>query len=168
MDGSRFQEVIRNLHLVRDGSDDVGADVPFVVESLEAAPDARPFVLDELRFRGAGVVVGGVHGGVGVDPLLHFYGAGAVVELVGYVCGLGGYVADLADEGDLFFGVVVSVAVYGDVGMLRRGGGSAWERGHAWVISTSSILNSASGCGCWASRTCFMVTGRRVSLPYVP
>lgn len=34
-----------------------------------------------------------------VDPLLDFDLAGAVVDLVGYVCGLGADVADLADEG---------------------------------------------------------------------
>lgn len=36
------------------------------------------------------------------------------------------------------------------------------------MISTSSILKSASGCGWVASRTCLIVTGLRVSLPYVP
>lgn len=100
MDVRRFEKVVGDLHFVGDGSYDVGADVASVVESLQAAPDAGPFVLGELGFGGGGVG-GGVHGGVGVDPLFHFDGAGAVVEFVGYVCGLGGYVADLADEGDL-------------------------------------------------------------------
>ena len=40
-------------------------------------------------------------GRVAVDPLLYFDEAGAVVEFVGYVCGLGGDGADLADKGDL-------------------------------------------------------------------
>ena len=78
----------------------MGSDVAFIVESLQAAPDTGPFVLDELWFRWGGVR-GGVHSSIGVDPLFHFYGAGAVVEFVGYVCCLRGYVADLADERDL-------------------------------------------------------------------
>lgn len=72
----------------------------FIVESLQAAPDAGPIVLDKLWFRDSGVR-SGVHGSIGIDPLLHFYRAGAVVEFVGNICCLGGYVADLADEGDL-------------------------------------------------------------------
>ena len=69
----------------------------FVVEGLQPAPDTCPFVLDEFGLRDCGVGHG-VHGSVGVDPLFDFYCAGAVVEFVGYVCGLGGDVADLADE----------------------------------------------------------------------
>ena len=78
----------------------MGSDVAFVVESLQPAPDTGPFVLDEFWFRDGGIR-GGVHGSIGVDPLFHFYRAGAVVNLVRYVCCLRGYVADLADEGDL-------------------------------------------------------------------
>ncbi len=33
--------------------------------------------------------------------MLDFYGASAIVDFVGYICCLGGDVADLADEGDL-------------------------------------------------------------------
>ena len=78
----------------------MGSDVAFIVESLQAAPDTGPFVLDELWFRRSRVG-GGVHCSVGVDPLFHFYRTGAVIEFVGNVCSLRGYVAYLADEGDL-------------------------------------------------------------------
>ena len=78
----------------------MGSHVAFIVESLQPAPDTCPFVIDEFWLCDCGVGHG-VHGSIGVDPLFHLYCAGAVVEFVGYVCGLGGYVADLADERDL-------------------------------------------------------------------
>lgn len=98
-----LEQVVRDFHFVRNGADDVGADVAFVVKGLEAAPDAGVFVLDQFWFLRVGGVVGG---GVDVDPLFYFDGAGAVVEFVGNVGGLGGDVADLADEGDLCGGGV--------------------------------------------------------------
>ena len=149
-----FEEVLGDLHFVGDGADDVGADVAFVVEGLEAAPDVGVVVFGEFGFWG----IGGIGGrGVDVDPLFDFDGAGAVVEFVGDVGGLGGDVADLADEGDLVR--VVLVGWFLGVGV---GGGTC-----TCIISTSSILNSPSSCGWRASRICFMVTGLRVSLPYV-
>lgn len=142
-----------DFHFIGDGADDVGADVALVVEGLEAAPDAGVVVFDEFGFLGIGGIVGG---GVDVDPLFYFDGAGAVVELVGDVGGLGGDVADLADEGDL------------DEVVVKETPGESGGRGeNTCIISTSSMLNSPSSCGWRASRTCFIVTGRRVSLPYV-
>lgn len=79
----------------------MGSNMTLVVESLQPAPDTGPFVLEEFGFRGVGGFDVHRGRGVGVNPLFHFYGAGAVVEFVRYVGGLGGYVADLADEGDL-------------------------------------------------------------------
>lgn len=70
--------MVCDFHFVGDGSYDVGADVASVVECFQAAPDAGPFVLEEFWFGGGGGR-GGVHGGVGVDPLFHFDRAGAVV-----------------------------------------------------------------------------------------
>jgi len=148
-----FEKVVCDFHFIGDRANDVGADVALVVEGLEAAPDAGVVVFNEFWFLVFGGVVGG---GVDVDPLFYFDSAGAVVEFVGDVGGLGGDVADLADEGNLY-GVVISE-------MLGEGGG----RGeNTCIISTSSMLNSPSSCGWRASRTCFIVTGRRVSLPYV-
>ena len=93
-----FEEVVGYFHLVYYRPDNVGTDMAFVIESLQPAPDACVFVLGKLRF----LRVGGVRGGgVDVDPLFHLDGAGAVVEFVGDVGGLGADVADLADEGDL-------------------------------------------------------------------
>ncbi len=148
-----FEKVVCDFHFIGDRANDVGADVALVVEGLEAAPDAGVVVFNEFWFLVFGGVVGG---GVDVDPLFYFDSAGAVVEFVGDVGGLGGDVADLADEGNLY-GVVISE-------MLGEDGG----RGeNTCIISTSSMLNSPSSCGWRASRTCFIVTGRRVSLPYV-
>lgn len=87
---------MRDFHFVEDRANHVCADVAFIVECFEATPDAGVFVFDESGF------LGGVGGGVGVDPFFDFDGAGAVVEAVGHVGGLGGDVADLADEGDLY------------------------------------------------------------------
>lgn len=50
MDVRCFEKVVCNLHFISDGSYYVGADVASVVESLQAAPDTGPFVLDELWF----------------------------------------------------------------------------------------------------------------------
>lgn len=101
-----FEQVVLDLVFVGDGADDVRADVPFVVEGFEAAPDAGVVVFGESGLAGGVGGQGGVEGvgGVGVDPLFDFDGAGAVVEFVGYVCGLRGYVANLADECHLLFG----------------------------------------------------------------
>jgi hypothetical protein len=76
-------------------------NVPLVSKRLDRAKDARIPVQLEL-----GLAIGGrfavvcVHviGGGGVDPFLDFDFAGAVVDLVGYVCALAADVADLADE----------------------------------------------------------------------
>ena len=90
----RFEQMVLDLIVVCQRTDDVGADVAFVVEGLEAAPDAGVGVFDEARFGGVGAV-GGVHAGrevaagLGVDPEFDLHCAGAVVEFVGYVCGLG-------------------------------------------------------------------------------
>lgn len=103
----RFEQVVRDFHLVGDRADDVGADVAAVVESFEPAPYARPLVLGQFRFGAedaSGVV--GAGAAVCVNPLFHFNGAGAVVEFVGYIGGLSGDVADLTDKSELVFQVV--------------------------------------------------------------
>ena len=70
-----FEEVVGDFHFIDDGADDVGADVAFVVEGFEAAPNAGVLVLDEFGFLG----IGGIRGGVDVNPLFYFNCAGAVV-----------------------------------------------------------------------------------------
>lgn len=82
----------------------MGTDVAAVVEGFEPAPDARPLVFDQFWFStdGAARVVEAC-AVAGVDPLFHFNRAGAVIQLVGYVGGLGGDVADLTDKCDLIF-----------------------------------------------------------------
>ena len=74
--------------------DEVSPQMAFLVEGLEPAPGAHVAVLHDGRF------VRCV--GVRVDPDFDFDDARAVVEAVGYVCGLLADVADLADDGDLF------------------------------------------------------------------
>lgn len=91
-----------DLHLIRDRPDDMRADMSPVVESFQSAPHPRPFILHEPGIVLAACPAAEIHGrGLGIDPLLYFDRAGAVVEFVGDVGGLGGDVADLADEGDL-------------------------------------------------------------------
>ncbi len=75
------------------------AHMSSIVEGLQPAPNPRPFILHE-----SGVVLAIASLKVhircfGIDPLLDFDGAGAVVKFVCDVGGLGGDVADLADEG---------------------------------------------------------------------
>ena len=81
------------------------AYVAAVVERLQPAPDAGPLVFHQFGLPGGfivdvGVGVGGAF--FGVDPLLNFNRARAVIEPVSVVGGLFGDVADLADEGNLF------------------------------------------------------------------
>ena len=98
-----FKEVVRNFHFVGDGPHEVGAHVAAVVKSFHAAPDASPIALGELGFGFYGfIVVVEASGGVDVGPDLDFHGGRAIVEFVGCICGLGGYVTDLADKGYLF------------------------------------------------------------------
>lgn len=99
--GCGFEEVVVDFVFVVDGSDDVGADVAFFIECLQAAPDACPFSDFQFPFSGDRVTQFVVLWRVGIDPLFYFYGSCAVVEFVGHVCSLGGDVADLADEGYL-------------------------------------------------------------------
>ena len=73
-----FEQVMGDFHFVGDGADDVGADVAFVVEGFEAAPDAGVFVFDEFRLLRVVVRTRGVD----VDPVFDFDSAGAVVEFV--------------------------------------------------------------------------------------
>ncbi len=133
-------------------------NVSSVVECFQTSPDTSPFVDYKFRFRGRRGV-GHFACSVGVNPLLDFNGAGAVVEFVGYVRGLRGDVADLADEGELYIFMISSPNSSSPKLVTGK---------LACVTSTSSILASASGCGMLASRICLMVTGRKVSLPYVP
>jgi hypothetical protein len=79
---------------VGDGADNVGANMALVVKGLEAAVDSNVGVLLQERF-------GNIGRCVAVNPLLYFNEASAIVKFVGYVRGLGGDGADLADEGDL-------------------------------------------------------------------
>lgn len=97
---SGFQEVIGDFHLVREWADDVGANVAFVVEGLQLSPDTSPFILDKLGLCRTAVDVHRVLR-VCIDPLFHFYCAGAIVEFVGDVSRLGGDVPDLTHEGYL-------------------------------------------------------------------
>lgn len=46
--------MVLDLVFVGDGPDDVRADVAFVVEGFEAAPDAGVFVLGQFGLRGGG------------------------------------------------------------------------------------------------------------------
>ena len=101
-----LEQMMGDLHLIRDRPDDMRADMSPVIESFQPSPHPRPFIFHEP----GGIVLAAaspapraeIHGrGLGIDPLFDFDGAGAVVEFVGDVGGLGGDVADLADEGDL-------------------------------------------------------------------
>lgn len=101
-----LEQMMGDLHLIRDRPDDMRADMSPVIESFQPSPHPRPFILHEP----GGIVLAAacpappaeIHGrGLGIDPLFDFDGAGAVVEFVGDVGGLGGDVADLANEGDL-------------------------------------------------------------------
>lgn len=70
------------------------ADVSLAIEGFGTAPDA-----DVVAFFGLGFLE--TVFGFGIDPLFYVDVASAVVECVGYVCGLRVYAVDLADECDL-------------------------------------------------------------------
>ena len=84
--------------------------MPFIRECLQTSPSSYIAVLED------GCFVAGV--GFGIDPDFYFEDAGAVVEAVGYVCGLLRDVADLAYDCDLRYGRVVDL----EVGVVGRFG----------------------------------------------
>jgi energy-converting hydrogenase Eha subunit C len=88
--------VVGNLVHVFDGSDDCRSDRSSVVEALQLTPCSAVSTFDEFRFGGVGLFLG-----VGIDPLLDFYTASAVIEPVCSIGSLVGYVAYLADKCEL-------------------------------------------------------------------
>lgn len=68
-----------------------------LAESLKLAPNASVCILNQTALASVIILVlGSLH----VDPHLDLDGAGAVVELVGNICGLLADVTDLANERD--------------------------------------------------------------------
>ena len=96
MHSRRLKQMVVDLVAVCHRTDQVRGDVALAVEGLQTAPDAQV-----LPFFRLGLCVCLV--GICVYPLLYFDYAGAVVDFVGCVCGLGGDGVDLADEGYLGF-----------------------------------------------------------------
>ena len=96
MHSRRLKQMVVDLVAVCHRTDQVRGDVALAVEGLQTAEDAQV-----LSFFWLGFCV--CLFGVGVYPLLYFDYAGAVVDFVGCVCGLGGDGVDLADEGYLGF-----------------------------------------------------------------
>lgn len=99
---SRLEQVVCDFHLIGDGTDDVRTYVAPVVERFQLSPDPSPIVF--YQFWSGGNSISGIvnrRALIGVNPLFYFNGASAIVELVGYVCSLGRYIADLANEGHL-------------------------------------------------------------------
>lgn len=111
MHGQALELVVVDLVEVIDGAHKVGANVSLLVEGLEATPYAHVLV---QRIFGFGILLL-----VGVDPFLDVDCAGAVVETVRDVGGLGVYGANLADDGDLGDGVVVDGEVGAGVGFFE-------------------------------------------------
>lgn len=116
MDCGRIQQVVVNLIVVRDRSDDMCANVFLIVEGLQLAPHSAIRVFDEFRFRVIAVahLISGRH--LTIVPLLDFDDACAIVNFVCDVCSLCTDVPNLADEGDLL--EVVSGACI-ELGMIR-------------------------------------------------
>ena len=94
MYGRGFEEVHANFVEVGYRADEVGCYMALAVEFLETTPDMHVLPFGRLSFRVLGVCVA-------VYPLFHVDEAGSVVDFEGCICGLGGDVVDLADEGDL-------------------------------------------------------------------
>jgi hypothetical protein len=94
MHSRRLQQVVINLVVISDRTDDVRRDVTLVVEGLQASEYAQVLAFLGLRLCGRAVRIA-------VDPLLYFDQAGSVVDFVGCVGGLAGDGVDLAYEGYL-------------------------------------------------------------------
>jgi hypothetical protein len=77
-------------------ADDLCTDRSLIVETLQLAPRSAIRAFDKLSSDGV-VLIDGVR----VDPLLDLDTTGAIVESVRSICGLCGYVADLANKGEL-------------------------------------------------------------------
>lgn len=136
--------MVIDLVEIRDGSDEMRAEVSLAVVILQLA--GHTYVL-ALAGEGFGVVRVGVR----VGPLLDFDEAGAVVEFVGCVGGLGGDGLDLPDDG--YGGYVDRVDYEGCFGV----GEGAAEGLVGWVMGRGEETN--------ASISCLIVTGRSASLP---
>jgi hypothetical protein len=65
MHSSRLQQVVINLVVISDRTDDMGRDVTLAVEGLQASKYAQVLAFLGLRLCGRGVRVA-------VDPLLYF------------------------------------------------------------------------------------------------
>jgi len=70
----RFKQVIGDFVHVFDWTDYGRSDGSSVVEALQLAPCAAIGTFDELRFGRVGLLCS-----IGIDPLLDFYAAGAVI-----------------------------------------------------------------------------------------
>jgi energy-converting hydrogenase Eha subunit C len=92
----RFEQVIGNFVHVFDWSHNRRSDGSSVVKALQLAPCSAISAFDEFHLSRVGLF-----SSVGIDPLLDFYTAGAIVEPVCRVCSLVGYVAYLADKCEL-------------------------------------------------------------------
>jgi len=79
---------------IGNSSNNMGANVTFAIEFLEAPPNMYVLSLFGRRSYGFGHCVA-------IDPLFDLDGSGAVVNFVGCVRGLGGYLEDLTNYGKL-------------------------------------------------------------------
>lgn len=97
---SRLQKMHRHLIHIRDRANKMTPHMTLIIEALHATKhSAIASLFQSLHLW--------VWWRLGVEPLLDFNEAGAVVQLVGCVCGLLCKAADLADEGHLLdFGAV--------------------------------------------------------------
>jgi hypothetical protein len=137
MDCCCVKQMVVNLVVISDRSNNVCADMFLVIEGLQFAPDSAVTFFDELRFRSTFIahLVGQRH--VTIVPLLHFNNASPVVDFVGDVGSLCADVSNLTDECDLRV-----LVYYQDFGAI------VW----APDMADSYFVNLMTGFGIWLFR----------------
>lgn len=93
--------MVVDLIEIRDGPNDVRADVSLLIKSLHPAPDSAVAVFDKLGLLRVECIHLVLICCLAIDPLFHLDNASTVVDFVSDVCGLCGYAANLTHEGDL-------------------------------------------------------------------
>lgn len=84
MNDGGLEQMVLHLVVIRNGANDVRADVSFVVEWLQATPDACVCILDKFRL---GIrAIKPARCNLGIDPLLDFNSSRTIVK---FICEMG-------------------------------------------------------------------------------
>src|ERR1700722_796135 len=96
-----FKEVIMDLVVVCDRSNDMSTNVSFAVECFESAPNSAICILDQFYFVHVFCVAWVRGSGITVNPLFYFNRACPIIDFVGDIGDLRADIPYLANKGYL-------------------------------------------------------------------